>query len=134
MPRRAACLIAASVLVLLQQPASAGGWWTSLGLRNQYLGIGESVTVRVSEVLFVSIQEAERAEESAFYAYLVKDFDERRLDRSMTRPNTGRWWRPLSPVIKAGEVTLTKRNANLAQGRAHLTRRYRGDFYGRHSP
>lgn len=118
---KAAWLAAASAVVVLQHPASAGGWWTTLDLHNQYLGIGETLTVKVSEVLYGSIDEAERAEQTPFYAYLVKHFDERLLDRAMTRPNPKRWWRPLSPVIKVGQVTLFARDANLTRGRAHLS-------------
>ena len=39
----------------------------------------------------------------------------------MTRPNPKRWWRPLSPVIKAGEVTVFRRDSNLTRGLAHLS-------------
>ncbi len=63
---KGAWLLAASAFVLLQHPASAGGWWTTLDLHNQYLGIGETLTVKVAEVLYGSIEEAERAEQTPY--------------------------------------------------------------------
>jgi hypothetical protein len=121
MRRTAAFLVAASALVLLQHPASAGGWWTNLDLHDQHLGIGETLTVKIDEVLYASIEEAKHATTTDFYAYLVNDFDRELLDRAMTRSNPRRWWRPLSPPIKVGHVTLWGRDANLARGRVRLT-------------
>jgi hypothetical protein len=117
----AAFLVAASALVLLQHPASAGGWWTNLDFHDQHLGIGETLTVKIDEVLYASIEEAKRAETTDYYAYLVKEFHRELLDRAMNRSNPKRWWRPLSPPIKVGNVTLFGRDANLARGRVRLT-------------
>jgi hypothetical protein len=121
MRRTALFVLAASVsLMLLQTSASAGGWWTTVDLHDQYLGVGESLKIKVSEVLYGSIEEAKEAQGINYYAYLVKEFDRGLLERAMTRPDPDRWWRPLSPVINAGEVTLFEGDANLTRGRLHL--------------
>lgn len=120
MRRTALFVLAASVSLLLQSSASAGGWWSTVDLHHQYLGVGESYKIKVSEVLYGSIEEAKEARGVDYYAYLVKEFDRRLLERAMTRPEPDRWWRPLSPVIKAGEVTLFDGDANLTRGRLQL--------------
>jgi hypothetical protein len=38
----------------------------------------------------------------------------------MTRSDPKRWWRPLTPVVKAGQVTLFEGDANFTQGQLHL--------------
>ena len=121
MRRTAVLLAVASALLLLQAPAPAGGWWTSLDVHEEYLGIGEPLTIKINEVLYESIEAAERAELTDYFAYLVKDFDQRSLDRAMTRPDPRDWWQPLSTPIQAGRVTLFGRDANLARGLVHLT-------------
>ncbi|MDP9067991.1 MAG: hypothetical protein M3N53_06560 [Actinomycetota bacterium] len=114
-------LTASASLLLLQAPASAGGWWTTLDLHDQYLVVGESLELEVSEVFYDSVEEAREAHGTNYYAYLVKDFDRRLLEHAMGRPNPERWWRPLSPVIPAGQVTILEGDANLARARLHLT-------------
>lgn len=121
MRRTALLLMSTSLLLLSQVPASAGGWWTDLDLDSPYLGIGESFTTTAPEVLFDSIEAAERAERDQYYAYLVTDFDHRSLERATERANPGDWWRPVGPVFQAGTVTLIGRDANLARGRVHVT-------------
>lgn len=118
-------LIKVSLLLLLQTSlltpsAVAGGWWSSIGLEGQPLGIGESIEVTVSEVMFDSLDEAEAAKEQAFFAYLVRAFDRAALEDAMTRPNPGEWWRPTSEPILAGTVELMQWDANLAKGRVAL--------------
>jgi hypothetical protein len=44
MRRSAAFALVASALLLFQGPASAGGWWTSVDLHDQYIAVGESFT------------------------------------------------------------------------------------------
>ena len=121
MRRTAALLAVASTILLLQAPAPAGGWWTSLDLHDEYIGIGESLTIKINEILYDSIEAAERAEHTDYFAYLVKDFDQRSLDRAMTRPDPHDWWRPLSTPIPAGTVTRFGRDANLGRGRVDLS-------------
>jgi hypothetical protein len=116
MRRMALSVLAASMLSLSQAPASAGGWWTTLDLHDQYLGTGESFTIKVREILFDSIEAAERAEHTAYFAYLVKDFDRRALDRAMSRPDPKNRWRPFGPVVQVGIVTPSGRDANLSRG------------------
>ncbi|MDQ4065782.1 MAG: hypothetical protein M3161_07020 [Actinomycetota bacterium] len=113
-------VVAFSALVLLPQPADAGGWWTSSDVHDQPLAVGESLRVRVGEVLFRTIKDAQRAETTPYFAYLVTAYNERLLDRAMRRDDPKRWWEPLSPAIQVGKVTLTDRDSNLQRGRVHL--------------
>lgn len=105
---------------LLAPPAAAGGWWSSIGLEGQPVGIGESIDLRVSEVMFHSIEEAEEAKGQKFFAYLVKNFDQAALDDAMTRADPGDWWTPLSEPIQAGTVELADWDSNLAKARVDL--------------
>lgn len=106
--------------ILLAAPAFAGGWWSSIGLEGQPVGLGESVDLKVSEVMFDSIEDAEEAKEQDFYAYLVADFDKAALDEAMSRPHAGDWWTPLSEPILVGSVELMGWDSNLADGRVEL--------------
>lgn len=120
MRRTAMLLLTASLLLLSQMPASAGGWWTDLDLDSPYLGIGESFTTTAREALFESIEAAEQAERTDYYAYLVTDFDQRSLERATSRANPGDWWHPTGPAFRAGTVTMMGRDANLTRWRVHV--------------
>ena len=120
--RRFATLVAFVVVSTagLQAPAVAGGWWTHIGLDGQYLGVGESLSVRVREVWFRSVEEAREARNVDYFAYLVRRFDRRALKRAMTRPEPRRWWDPIGGVTRAGKVTLGRGNSNLLRARVEL--------------
>lgn len=119
--RRTVVLLVVAVGVLLSQTAAAGGgWWTSIDVHDQFLGRGESLRVKVDEVLFDSIEAAEEAEQTQYFAYLVEDFDRRALDRAMSRRNPKDWWEPVGRVFQTGTVTFENRDANLTEGRVHL--------------
>lgn len=108
------------LMTLLSPAAVAGGWWSSIGLEGQPVGLGESIDLKVSEVAFDSMEEAEEAKGRQFFAYLVQDFDRAALDDAMTRPNPGDWWTPLSEPILVGEVRLLDWSSNVAKGRVEL--------------
>ena len=115
-------LSGAAILLLSGSPASAGGgWWTTVDLHDQYLGVGESLTVNVDEILFRSVEAAEQAEQTDYFAYLVTEFDQRALDRAMSRANPKDWWEPTGPFFRAGEVTFGGGDSNLTRGRVHIT-------------
>lgn len=113
-------LLSLSVVAGLASPALAGGWWSSIGLDGQPVGIGESFRHHVSEVMFDTIEEAERAKEQTFFVYLVRHFDEGALDDALGRADPGDWWRPVTEPIRAGTVELTSWDANLAEARVRL--------------
>lgn len=117
MKRSGALLIALLVTVLVPGPAKAGGWWSGIGLEGQPIGMGETISLRVSEVMFDTIEEADRARNQTFYAYLVRSFDEEALDKAMARANPGDWWTPTSEPIRVGSVDLGNWDANLAKAR-----------------
>src|SRR3712207_3153223 len=73
------------LVFLLAPPAHAGGWWNSIGFEGQPVGIGESIDRRVGEVMFETLEDADRARTQSFYAYLVLEFDEAALDDAMSR-------------------------------------------------
>jgi hypothetical protein len=105
---------------LLAPPAIAGGWWSSIGLEGQPVGRGESIYLKVSEVMFDTLQQAEQAKRETYFAYLVRGFDQEALDDAMTRANPGDWWNPTSEPIRAGDVRLINWDSNLAKGRVQL--------------
>lgn len=84
MKRLGAPLICFLLAMVPAAPAHAGGWWSSIPLDGQPIGLGESISLRVSEVMFESIEEAEEAKSEVFYAYLARDFDRSALRRAMT--------------------------------------------------
>ena len=121
MRRSALFAISALILVFPAQPANAGGWWTTFDVYDQPFAIGESLTVTdQSFVLFRTMEDIEQAKTTAYFAYVVTAYDEALLDRAMTRPDPKKWWEPLSPLVKVGEVSLTGWDANLARARVHL--------------
>jgi hypothetical protein len=108
-------LLATAALII--GPANAGGWWSSIGLEGQPVGIGESINLRVSEVMFDSMPEADRAHDRTFYAYLVRTFDQAALEDAMSRPDPGDWWQPTSEPVRVGTVELIDWDSNLARAR-----------------
>jgi hypothetical protein len=107
-------------LAAMGSSAMAGGWWTYIGPEDQYIGIREKVHFRVSDIFFRSIEDARRADQEEYYAYLVHGFDKSRLERAMSRPQPGRWWEPPAHIVKVGRVELLDWNGNLADARVHL--------------
>lgn len=83
--------------------------------------MGESLTLHVSDVLFETIEDAQRARHVDCYAYLVHGFDRRALERAMSRPEPGRWWDPSGPITKIGTVELVHSDGNLVPARVRLT-------------
>jgi hypothetical protein len=119
MRHRSVWILCLAFVVVFIQPARAGGWWTTLDIPT-YVGVGEALDVKIDEVMYESIEGAQRAAETPFFAYLVESFDRDRLDRAMTRPQPGEWWRPLGTPIEVGTVTLFGRDANVMKGRVHI--------------
>ncbi|HEX2294334.1 MAG TPA: hypothetical protein VHN37_03405 [Actinomycetota bacterium] len=113
-------VIALLLLSLLAPPARAGGWWSSIGMEGQPVGIGESIALHAGEVMFDTLEEAERARTQSFYAYLVREFDEKALDDALSRGEPGDWWSPLTEPIRIGTVDLSGWDANLAEAHARL--------------
>jgi len=119
--RRTALLLSAVVTFTLAFPgtANAGGWWSSIGRVGGHIGIGETLKVR-SEVMFRTIEVAERARTTAFYVYLVKGIDKKRLRWAMSRPQPRRWWTPPEWSIPIGNVELSRWDSNMAVATANL--------------
>lgn len=106
-------------LLLLPSPATAGGWWSGIDLQGRYLGSGESLTVR-SEVMFETLEVAQRARTVDYRAYLVRGIDTQAL-RATSEPQLRRWWTPPAEMTLVGDVELSRWDANLAIANAHLT-------------
>ncbi len=113
-------LLGLLLMTLLVGPAHAGGWWTNAGLDGQPFGMGESISLRVPNVMFDSIEEAEEAKNDAFFTYLVHDFDQAALDEAMKRAQPGDWWEPRSEPLRVGTIDLIKSDGNLATARVRL--------------
>ncbi|HVL63617.1 MAG TPA: hypothetical protein VM573_00425 [Actinomycetota bacterium] len=121
---RRVLLVAGSVLTticLAAAPASAGGWWNHIGVDGQPFGIGESVSLTVRDVWFPDLKEAHAARDVPYYAYLVEAFDEKALERAMSRPDPEPWWEPSGRVFRIGDVSLTGWDSNIARARVQMT-------------
>jgi len=119
MKRLSTALLGLLLTMVLAAPSQAGGWWSSIGLEDQPVGIGETISLRVSAVMFAP-DKAEDAKDGAFFAYLVEDFDQTALEKAMTVSDPGEWWEPSSEPIRVGDVELINWDANLAQARVRL--------------
>ncbi len=106
-------------IALLQTPAVAGGWWSTIDLDGAYLGIGEKVKVR-SEVLFKTVEDARRAQNVEYRAYLLRGLDPRWPDRLMSQAHFRRWWQPPGAMINVGSVEVSSLDSNLVTTTARL--------------
>jgi hypothetical protein len=107
--------------VLAAPPSTAGGWWSSIQIERQYVGVGETVVAR-SEAFFDTIAQAERAQTKRYYAYLVRGYDDASLRRAMAQGKPRGWW-ALSPdaeLVRVGRVRLAGFNANLGKAHARI--------------
>lgn len=106
--------------LLLSAPASAGGWWSHLGLRGRHLGPGERIQAR-SEVLFRSSDEADRVAKGAagpYFVYLIPELDWAMVERAMRKADPGEWWTAPETALRIGTVRVTARDSNLGRVRA----------------
>jgi len=119
--RRIALLLSIVVTFTLTPggTANAGGWWSYLGPPGEHFGIGETVKVR-DEVWFRTIEAAEKARTTAYYAYLVRRIDNKRLGWAMSRPQPRRWWTPPEWSVPIGTVELSRWDVNIAAATTHL--------------
>ncbi|HEV2755989.1 MAG TPA: hypothetical protein VG318_09465 [Actinomycetota bacterium] len=120
MRRVAVVLLMGSIALSVPGTALAGGWWTTLDFHDQHVAVGESLSIHVRGTLFESMGAAEEGHRTEYFAYAVEAFDERALDEAMSRADPGDWWRPLTPPLRIGTVTLTNRDANLSRARVDL--------------
>ena len=111
-----------AVLLPAGGPAAAGGWWSTPRVDLRPIGAGETVTVQ-SEAYFMSAQQAAQARREAFYAYLVRGYDRRLLQRAMGQVDPQRWWalRPGAEVVRVGRVRLGTFDMNVGEVRARIT-------------
>jgi hypothetical protein len=106
--------------LLVPADASAGGWWSHVQLDRETVAPGQQVRIRTTQVMFESLEAAREAEETRFYVYLLRGFDDSIVERAMRRANPGRWWKlGEADAIPAGRVELTvPEGSNLANARA----------------
>lgn len=107
-------------VVSFHSPAAAGGWWSGIDLNGGYLGIGENLKFR-SEVMFETLDAAERGRRTEYFAYVVRGVDEKALEDAMSVAEPGRWWVPPNEMILVGRVELSDWDANLVIATAHLS-------------
>ena len=119
--RRTALLLSVAVTFALTPvgTAGAGGWWSGIDGVGSHVGIGESLK-SPSEVWFRTMEVAEKARTTAYYAYLVRGIDEERLRWAMSRPQPKRWWTPPKWSVPIGNVELSHWDANIAVATAHM--------------
>lgn len=118
--------VAAVCTAVMAAPAAAGGWWTYVDVGGSDIGIGETLPVR-AEVMFRTVAEAEAAPGRRYFAYLLSDFDRRRLDHALGQADPGRgWWAVPADAtkVRVGVVRVRTDDANLAvaSGRIRVPR------------
>ncbi|MGI8407110.1 MAG: hypothetical protein ACR2L3_01165 [Actinomycetota bacterium] len=107
-------------MALVPMPqAHAGGWWSGVDYA-RHVGVGETTTAR-AEVLFRTMKLAEVAQETPYFAYLVRGVDITVLDKAMSRPEPKDWWTPPKQSILIGDVELGQRSSNLVIATARVT-------------
>jgi hypothetical protein len=114
-------IAAALAVVLMQTPASAGGWWSFIYLPSRYLVIGQEATAR-DDGGFETIGEAKRAisGKDSYYAYLLSDLDQERVNEAMGKDFRRNWWTPPADMRLLGELDLRKRASNLVDSRINF--------------
>ena len=115
-------VVMAAALVLPAAPAAAGGWWSGASVNNGSLVAGETISVRV-EAYFTTQAQADAAQTTPYYAYLVRGYDKQLLRRAMTKGEPKRWWAlgGDATLIQVGTVTLGRMRTNIGHARVSLT-------------
>lgn len=111
----------ATALIVLPS-ATAGGWWTSIRLDRTRVAVGQEMSAHAN-VMFRSVAEAEAAQngeaESAFYVYLLREFDHSIVQRAMRKPSPRNWWSIGSAdAFQVGRVEIVDPEWNLALAKA----------------
>lgn len=107
-------------MMLLQSPAPAGGWWTTIDAGPSPWAPGLRVETGAAEALFPSLDAADRAYESGDYgAYLLDDFDYGIVDRALRHEFRPDWWTLAgASAIPLGDVVLGEPDGNLVRASA----------------
>lgn len=116
-------MLAATVATGVLVPAGtsfAGGWWGSIQVDGNALGVGETVAVS-AQVMFDDVSEAEHARaHGGYHAYFIDGFDRSVLDAAMASGDRHGWWQPPAQAVHLGEVTFHGWDANLAVATATI--------------
>lgn len=108
------------LMIVTAAPAAAGGWWSSIQLRSTFVGVGEKLTIR-SEAFFTSLDDADAAKGTAYYAYLVRGgYDRALLRHAMTKAEPLRWWAAAddATLIRLGRIRWSLPMGNVGTARA----------------
>lgn len=107
--------------LMAASPASAGGWASYVHIEGEHVGVGET-RVAHSEAFFTTMQQAQEAKTTRYYAYLVRGHDRSLLRRAVTQPEPPRWWAllPDAELVRVGRVRITNWDANLGEARARI--------------
>jgi hypothetical protein len=114
--------VAAATALLGAQPATGGGWWTSIRLDRSTVTVGQEVKAHAN-VLLSSVEAVEAAqngrEDEAFYVYLLRGFDYSIVARAMRKPSPRNWWSVGdADAFRVGRVAIAGRRSNLALAHA----------------
>ncbi len=107
------------VLATTAPAARAGGWWNGIQFP-ETVAAGDTIEF-TDEVLFETIESAERASNENYYAYLIEGLDFEMVEDAMSRDFDPNWWRPGdADFYQAGTVSLHESSSNLVDATIHL--------------
>ena len=113
-------MVVAGMILAPTPPSAGGGWWNFIDLDSSYLGIGERFTFR-QQLAFPDSVAAAQARKEDYGAYLMRDINQRVLDRAMGKANPKRWWAPVDRMLRVGDVEILPSNGNFVNAAVRLS-------------
>jgi hypothetical protein len=116
---RVALMACVAGLLAVPQVAAGGGWWTSIRLDRERVGVGDEVKA-YANVMFSAVDaiEAEQRgleQDEPLYVYLLGGFDYSIVERAMRKASPRAWWSiGNAKAIRAGRVVVGTGDSNLA--------------------
>jgi hypothetical protein len=116
---RVALIACVAGLLAVPQVAAGGGWWTSIRLDRETVGVGDEVkayaNVMFSPVDAIEAEQRGREQDERHYVYLLGGFDYSIVERAMREASPQAWWSVGdADAIRVGRVVVGTGDSNLA--------------------
>jgi hypothetical protein len=116
---RVALVACVACVLVVPQPAAGGGWWTSIRLDRETVGVGHEVrahaNVMFSPVEAIESEQNGHTQDGPFYVYLLGGFDYSIVERAMRKASPRAWWSiGDADAIRLGRVGIGTGDSNLA--------------------